>query len=102
MGTLTKHDRRLLAGAIGFLLTIIGADKAGVEIIAEMSKKDADLRSGIGATLALMAVCEPDSKPSDVAKASADTFRNNLERLAWLGRGLLEDGAELGIRTEGL
>ena len=87
---LSKHDSRLVAAAITYVLAISASGDEGAEAVDHIRNRKS--RTAIMDATELLAAAKEGMTGSEEVVVSGDTFANNLERLQAIGRGLL--GAE--------
>jgi len=84
---LSKHDSRLIAAAITYVLAISGSGEEGADALDRITRPKS--RRAIADATSLLAAAKEGMDGSEVVETSGDTFSANLDRLQAIGRGLL-------------
>jgi len=88
---LSKHDSRLIAAAITYVLAISGSGEEGADALDRITRPKS--RRAIADATTLFAAAKEGMTGDEVVKMDGDTFSANLDRLQAIGRGLL--GADI-------
>jgi hypothetical protein len=84
---LSKHDSRLIAASIAYLLAITGSGDEGA--VAMNLIKNRNSRNAIFDATRLLAVSKEGMIGNEEVVEDGNTFADNLERLGEIGKGLL-------------
>lgn len=112
MIALTRHDQRLLAGAVAFATATMKIGSASLEFVQLLEKANPDSAKGVAMAIALLSMVEPDLdittdnevmdwESKEGQQLAQDRFKNNMRRLMELGKKLLdEDAEEFGLKHD--